>query len=76
MTCCSEDYGGSHYHCACCVGVSSMMGHWVRVSASASFSASWMGAVPLPFDGFSCAPVMGLLRLFGHTAGLDPRAES
>jgi hypothetical protein len=53
-----------------------MMGHWVRVSASASFSASWMGAVPLPFDGFSCAPVMGLLRLFGHTAGLDPRAES
>ena len=53
-----------------------MMGHWVRVSASASFSASWMGAGPLPFDGFSCAPVMGLLRLFGHTAGLDPRAES
>ncbi len=25
---CDQDYGGSHYHCAKCNGVSSMMGHY------------------------------------------------
>lgn len=25
--CCDEDFGGSHYHCAYCRGVSGMQGH-------------------------------------------------
>lgn len=27
IRCCEDDYGGTHWHCAKCNGVTSMMGH-------------------------------------------------
>lgn len=73
--CCEEDMGGSHYHCAGCGAAGGMYGHYVKITNHPPY-ASWGKNVPLPYEGFTCATVIGLLRIFGHDGDLDARRKS
>lgn len=56
--CCEEDYGGSHYHCARCDGVTGMYGHMTTLKPGDKWAkdrAAQLG-VSLPFRGFTCDP--------------------